>query len=273
VSFLGRARMWLRAAASRSRLDREMREEMSSHLTQATERFMARGMLEAEARQAAQREFGHIGTVTESGREARGGQWITSVAEDLRHAMRYFARSPLASITIVLTLALGIGFSSAGFTVLEGMLYRPAPGVPDDPSLVKIRGRMNVRPYRRSLSWEELNSYAAQTGTFSAVVGWAASSVVIDHGSPDAGVINATGFFVTPNYFRTLETRLFAGRLFEQSRFDQLSPPELTAIVSYDFARQLDAADPGATIGMAITVNRTSVTIIGIAAQRFKGPI
>src|SRR5688572_4986173 len=173
MSFIGRARMWLRAAASRRRMEREMRDEMNAHLAQATERFIARGMPEAEARQAARREFGHIGSIEQSAREARGAQWITSVGEDLRHAMRYFARTPLSSITIVLTLALGIGFSSASFSVLQGFLYRPAPGIPDDPALVKIRGLTSVRPYTRSVSWEELTSYAGLTATFSSVVGWA----------------------------------------------------------------------------------------------------
>jgi len=273
MSSVGRARKWLQAAASRRRLEREMREEMDAHLAQATARFMARGLTAAEARQAAQREFGHLGSIEQSGREARGAEWITGVSEDLRHASRYFARTPLASITIVLTLALGIGFSSAGFSVLNGMLYRPAPGVADDPSLVRIRGRINVRPYSRKLSWEELNSYAAQSQTFSAVVGWSEASVVVDPRVQDRGVINAHAFFVTPNYFRTLDTRMFAGRWFEQSRFDQLSPPELAAIVSHDFARQLDGVDAAAMVGKTITVNGTTVTIIGITTPRFNGPI
>jgi predicted permease len=273
MSIIGRARMWMRAAASRRRLEGEMHEEMNAHLAQAAERFMARGMSESEARQAAQREFGHLGSIEQSAREARGAQWITSVGEDLRHAMRYFARTPLASITIILTLALGIGFSSAGFSVLDGVVFRPAPGVPDDPALVKIRGRTNMRPYTRKLSWEELNSYAAQTGTFSAVVGWSETSVVIDPRVEDRGVLNAHAIFVTPNYFRILETRLIAGRLFEQSRFDQLSPPELTAIVSHDFARQLDGVDAAAMVGRTITVNGTSVTITGVTTPRFNGPV
>jgi hypothetical protein len=130
MSFIGRARMWLRAAASRRRLEREMHDEMSAHLAQATARFKARGMQDAEAQQAARREFGHLGSIEQSAREARGAKWITDLGEDLRHALRYFRRTPLSSITIVLTLALGIGFSSAGFSVLDGLLFRPAPGVP-----------------------------------------------------------------------------------------------------------------------------------------------
>ena len=273
MSVLGRARKSLQAVVARRRLEREMREELDAHLTQATARFLARGMTESDARQAAHREFGHRGSIEQSGREARGTQWLTDLGEDLRHASRYFARTPLASITIVLTLALGIGFSSAGFSVLDGLLYRPAPGVPDDPELVKIRGRVNVRPYRRKVSWEELTSYAAQTRTFSAVVGWTESNVVIDPRVADRGVMKGREIFVTPNFFRTLQTRMFVGRWFEQSRFDQLSPPELTAIVSHDFARELDGADAAAMIGRTITVNGTSVTVIGVTMPRFNGPI
>ena len=62
------------------------------------------------------------------------------MGSDLKYALRYFARTPLTTITIVLTLALGIGFSSAVFSVLHGIFMRPSPGVPDDPALVKIRG-------------------------------------------------------------------------------------------------------------------------------------
>jgi macrolide transport system ATP-binding/permease protein len=273
MSFLGRARMWLRAAASRSRLDREMREEMSAHLTQATERFKGRGMTEQDARQAALKEFGHRGSMEQTARDARGAQWIGGVREDLRHAMRYFARTPLSSVTIVLTLALGIGFSSASFSVLQGFLYRPAPGVPDDPALVKIRGLTSVQPYTRKLSWEELTSYSGLTNTFSRVVGWATTGVVVDAGDSERGALTSRGVFVTPNYFGTLRTTLVAGRGFDQTRFDQITPAELTAVVSHTFAQELDGADPLAVVGKAVTVNGTPITIIGVTAPRFNGPV
>lgn len=83
----------------------------------------------------------------------RGGQWVESAFADLKYALRYFARTPLATATIVLTLALGIGFSSAVFSVPAGILTRPAPGVPNDTRLVKIRGLSDVRPYTRLLSY------------------------------------------------------------------------------------------------------------------------
>ena len=118
MSTFGRARAWIRAVVVRGRLEREMHEEMAAHVAQAVERFMARGMSEQDARLAARREFGHLGTVQAAARDARGGRWADSLATDLKYAFRYFARTPLATITIVLTLALGIGFSSAVFSVI-----------------------------------------------------------------------------------------------------------------------------------------------------------
>lgn len=132
----------------RGRLDREMHDEMAAHIAQATERFMARGMSEQDARLAARRAFGHMGAVQQSARDVRGAQWVESIAADVRYALRHFVRTPFTTVTIVLTLALGIGFSSAVFSVLTAILTRPAPGVPDDPALVKIRGLANARPFR-----------------------------------------------------------------------------------------------------------------------------
>jgi hypothetical protein len=132
-----------------------MQEEMAAHLAQATDRFRARGMNTGEAMLAARREFGVVSVIQESAREARGGQWIASAIGDLRHAVRHFARAPLMAATIVLTLTLGIGISSAAYGIVSGIFTRPAPGVPNDKSLVTIRGIAveDGRPSARSFSW------------------------------------------------------------------------------------------------------------------------
>ena len=272
MSVFGRTRIWLRAVVMRGRMEREMHEEMAAHIKQAAERFRARGMSERDAVLAARREFGHLGAVQQSARDARGGQWIDSLIGDLRYALRYFARTPLTSITIVLTLALGIGFSSAVFSVLHGILTRPAPGVPDDPQLVKIRGLSDVRPYARALSYPELAAYAGLTDKFASVVGWITSGVVVDFGDRNLGVISARALFVTPNYLGTLGIQLAAGRGFGQSRFDERFPPELTAIVGHAFAIDRFGDAPSA-IGKQIKVNDAAVTIIGVTPPRFNGVV
>ena len=272
MSAVGRMRAWLRVVVRREQMERQMREEMSAHLEQAAERFMSRGMSRHDAVISAQREFGPVGLLQEHARDARGGQWIDNLRRDVKYAFRYYARTPLTTVTIILTLTLGIGFSSAVFSVLNGILTRPAPGVPNDPALVKIRGSMDVRPYDRSLSYPELVAYASLTTKFESVVGWGTSGVVIGTGDAALGVASARGFFVTPNYFATLGVRLAAGRSFDQTRFEQRSPPELTAIVSFGLAMERFGS-PQAAVGKQIVVNEVPITVIGVAPQRFNGPV
>jgi predicted permease len=272
MSALGRTRAWLRAVVSRGRMEREMQEEMAVHIEQAAARFRARGMSERDALLAARREFGHMGALQEEARDARGGQWVDHLARDVRYALRYFARTPLTTITIVSTLALGIGFSSAVFSVIDGILTRPAPGVPDDPALVKIRGISTVRPFDRKLSYPELSAYATLTDRFESVAGWVGAGVVVDAGDPDVGALSARALFVTPNYFRALGVRPAAGRGFSQARFDERFPPELTAVISDAFASERFGG-ARAAVGKQVKLNDVTVTIIGVAPPRFNGAV
>ena len=272
MSAVGRARKLVRAVVMRARVEREMREEMRAHIEQATERFMARGMSEREARFAAQREFGQMGAIEQLARDARGGEWADSVVADIKYALRYFLRTPLTAVTIILTLALGIGFSSAVFSALTGILTRPAPAVPDDPALVKVRGISGVDPKARLLSYPELSAYSALENKFASVVGWVSAAAVIDAGDRDLGVFTARADFVTPNYFRTLGVRLADGRAFTQSRFGTLAPAELSAIVSDAIATEQFGGTRGA-LGKRMRVNDVEVTIIGVAPRRFAGPV
>ena len=174
----------LRAVFRRGALDREMREEMALHIEQATERLMRRGLNEADARDAARREFGNVAVLQEEARDVRGARWIESCLADVQFALRHFARTPLTAVTLVLVLALGIGVNSALFSILQALTMRPAPGVPDDPALVRIRGtvvaRDNGRLQPRRFSMPEVNDLASRRETFSAVAAYARHEMVLD---------------------------------------------------------------------------------------------
>lgn len=272
MSTLGRVRAWGRAVLFRGRAEREMRQEMAVHIARATERFRARGMSESEADAAARREFGQIAGVEEQSRDMRGGALLHGLGEDVKYAFRYFARTPLATITIVLTLAFGIGVSSAIFSVLDGLTRRPAPFVPNDPALVKIRGISNPPLEPRLLSYEELAADAALTGEFASVAAWTATNVVVDDANPDAYASAALAHVVTPNYFRALGITPAAGRFFVQSRFEDLAPPEFTAVVSYAMATaRLGGVE--AAIGKHLTINELSFTVVGVMPDGFRGVI
>lgn len=269
MSFIGRLRNRVRAAAARSRLERDMQEEMAAHIQQAAERLRARGMSDHDALLAARREFGNVGVLQEQARDARGARWIESVLGDLRHAIRQSARTPLLAATIVVTLTLGIGVSAAGFGVLAGMLTRPAPGVPSDPSLVAIRGlQRSAQSYgSRELSYPELMELG-RLDEFSEVAGWTMTTVAAEFGGQE--LETAFAQFVTPNFFRVLHLTINPGRGFAQSRFDDRAPPEVTAVMSRLFAIE-KFGSPDAAVGKTMKLNGAIVTIVGVAPPRFIG--
>src|SRR5437879_12113416 len=86
-----------------------------------------RGQDKEEAGQAARREFGNVGLVKEVTRDVWGGRWLRDVADDARYEMRILWKNPGFTIVAILSLALGIGATTAVFSVVYGVLVNPYP--------------------------------------------------------------------------------------------------------------------------------------------------
>jgi predicted permease len=269
MSLFGRMKKRVRAAAARSRLEREMQDEMQEHIDRAAERFRDRGLSEADALLAARREFGNVGVTQEQARDARGARWIESVLGDIRYAARQIRRTPLLAATIVLTLTLAIGVGAAAIGTVSGVWTRPAPGVPDDKALVAIRGLLTNERGRaaRLVSYPELMDYARQS-VFKEVAGSANSLVVVEVAGQPAG--SSEAYFVTPNFFHALGLRIGGGPGFSQTRVDDHSTPELTAVIARLYARERFGVEDEA-VGKTIRVNGVNVRIVGVAPPRFIG--
>lgn len=110
----------------------EMDEELRFHLEQSTKARIAAGMSPAEARRAAMVEFGGVERTREQCYEQRPGWWMGTVAQDVRYALRGFRRNPMSTVTVLATLTLGIGATTAVFSVVDRILFRPLPYVQDD---------------------------------------------------------------------------------------------------------------------------------------------
>lgn len=127
MSLLRRIGRRLRYLFRRGLTDAEMAEEMRFHLEERTADYLADGLAADDARYAAQRKFGNLGSLQEQAREARGWGWLERLGNDLRLAAHQLVRSPGFSLTAIITLALGIGANTAMFSAFNGVLLRPLP--------------------------------------------------------------------------------------------------------------------------------------------------
>ena len=119
-------RIWL-TLFRRSRVNAEIAEEIQSHLAMRADLERQSGLSAAEADATARRKFGNATLVLEDTRRFHLAPFLESVLQDLSHALRQLFRNPIFSVTVLLILALGIGASTAVFTVVDGVLFRPLP--------------------------------------------------------------------------------------------------------------------------------------------------
>jgi len=124
---------WIRFAKQKD----ELSEELRAHLQMAITHRMERGEPEAEARCNAMREMGNVSLIQDVTREMWGGVWLERVLHDVRYALRQLRRAPGFAVTVVVTLALGLGAAVAMYTVVDRVLLRPLP-YRDAGSLVQI---------------------------------------------------------------------------------------------------------------------------------------
>jgi putative ABC transport system permease protein len=105
----------------------ELEEELQFHLEESIAAKLAAGLDPGDARRQVLIEFGGVERVREECNEQRPGWWIDTLGQDVRYALRGFRRNPLFSVTILVTLGLGIGATTAVFSVVDRILFRPLP--------------------------------------------------------------------------------------------------------------------------------------------------
>ncbi len=127
----------LRGLFHKRHLDGDLDAELQAHLELLTEENIRRGLSPEDARYAARREFGGVEQVKELHRDQRGIPFLDALLQDLRFALRAFAKRPGFALVAILTLALGIGATTAVFSVVDRILFRSLP-YPHDERLVSF---------------------------------------------------------------------------------------------------------------------------------------
>lgn len=261
------------AVAGHDAGDADLRAEMESHLALEIDEHIRRGLPADQARRKAMMAAGGFTQASESVRDQRGLPWIEGLVADLRFAARHFRRTPLASVTMVLVLSIGIGANVVLFTMLNSMMTMPAPGMERDASVVRIRGSMSVPRLgwesARLMSWPEVREYAARTDLFAGVAAWADESATLLQGdSNEPAAVNM--IYASTRYLSVLGLRPSLGTEPYAGGDDTRLTASPSVMISEPMWQQWFG---GATdvIGRTVRINGTPVRIAGVAPARFLG--
>jgi predicted permease len=254
----------LRGTWLRSRLDDELDEEIRVHLDMQAEEFVRQGMSPGEARLAARRRFGGVDQVKETYRDRRGLPAIESFVRDLQYSARLLGRAPGFAVVAIITLAIGIGASTAVFTLLNRAMFQPLP-VREPGRLVALN---NSAPNRMMPTFSYLTylDLRDRHTVFDGVVGYRFAPISVSH---DGVNERLWSYIVTGNYFDLLGVRAARGRTIGPSD-DVGRGAHPVTVVSYRFWQQRLGGAPDA-LNRTVLVNGRRYTIIGVAPQEFFG--
>jgi predicted permease len=245
--------------------DQRLREEMEEHLAFQTAENLRNGLPPEEARRQAVLKFGAVGTIREEYHAEHGLPFIETLLQDVRYALRLFAKSPGFAAIAVLTMALGIGATTAIFSVVDATLLHPLL-YPHPAQLVRVEDDLTGvggRDVGISIpEWKDLE----HSGIFQYV------SLV------GGGSANLTGSLqperiaflsVTPNYLATLGVKPEMGRWFDPD--DQTPGFTLDVLISDGLWKRAYGADPH-IVGKSLRLDNDLYRIIGVMPAGFHDP-
>lgn len=265
MSVMGRiAEAWrrIRSIEGRETLESGLDEEIRFHIDQQTEKHRQAGMGPAEARRLARLKFGGMEGVKETARDEFRSALLEDSVRDVRHGLRVLRRAPAFTAAALLTLALGIGATSAIFSVVRTVLLRPLP-YHEPHRIVAVwetnRGgtSRNVIAPANFVAWRE----RAQTLEHPGMVGPATVAMIVD-GQP----AKVAGLTFSYDAFAALGVRPVLGRAYTAA--EDLGSNDAVIVLSHEFwQRRLGGrAD---VLRMTLTTDGRPRTVIGVMPAGF----
>jgi len=254
---------WWRKESREEDLDRELR----AHLELEAEEQEANDLSSREARDAAQRAFGNLTWVKEEVRFMWGWTLWETIFQELRYAMRTLRKSPAFAATAILTLALGIGASTAVFTVVDSVLLKPL-AFHDSGRLVACWERVRfLRVDATGPNPRHVEAWRQRASAFSGLtyLRHMAMGLALGHEHP-----NQVSVVVTiPNLFDILQVHAMLGRTFVPD--DGVQGHDNVALLTYPVWQELFHGDPG-VIGTTIRLGDVSRQVVGVLPADFHFP-
>ncbi|HEV2665080.1 MAG TPA: ABC transporter permease, partial [Blastocatellia bacterium] len=253
----------------RRKLERELEEEIRSHLEMQIEDNLRQGMSPEDARRAARLRFGGVEQVKEAYRDKGRLGWIESLWQDLRYAIRSLFRNPVFSVVVLLTLAIGIGSTTAIFSVVYALLLKPLP-YPDSDRLVRLIVIQSPGPPGQSstggpqrvpggINVRELTELRSRMRSVSAIGVYNVARMTMTGGGEASRL---EGMVISASIWQAIGARPLLGRVFDATEADPV------IVLSNRAWKRFFQGDPG-VIGRNIVLGGNNYTVIGVMPEEF----
>lgn len=256
---------------------RDVGTEVSLHLELRVEQLVRRGLTEDDARREAERRFGSIERALPAleefahrrDRQMTFRDWLDSVAQDVRYALRGLRREPAFTAFAVITLALGIGANAAMYGVVDRLLLRGPDHVVDSDQLYRFTvtvplssGGEGTWAYTGYVMYQNLKPVTA----FQGVAAYATRSMNFGRGREATSI---PGGAATANFFSLLGVRPLLGRFFTPDEDDPGAPARVAVLGELLWRNQFGG--DRSIVGRTVTLNQNEYTVIGVAPRGFTG--
>ncbi|HEV2462344.1 MAG TPA: ABC transporter permease [Acidobacteriaceae bacterium] len=254
----------LRALFRGKEMDAEVDEELRYHLEREAEKYRRSGISGEDAGRRARVALGGRTQVLQQSRDSRGTKFIEDLLQDLRYAVRSFAKTPVLTALIVLSLAIGIGANTAIFSVTSTLLLKPLPYPhPDRLAILWLRSPGIGIPQ----DWPSPGQYhdiATQNNVFADTALAIGDSFTLTERTK---ALKVDGIEATSTLLPMLGAKAMLGRIFLPEE-DEPGKPQ-TVVLTYGFWKREFAGDPN-IVGRAITLDGKPHTVVGVLSASFR---
>ncbi len=247
----------------RQRFERDMADEMTFHMQAYAADLVRRGLSVQEAERRARIEFGSIESAREESRQARGLRIFDETRQDVRFALRQLVKAPGFTTAAVVSLALGIGASTAIFSITDAVMFRTLPV--SNPEALVYLGHTGNGDTSVSANYPLLERYRA-ANIFAGVTLYEQRGFSVRTAD---GFENVDGQFVSGNYHAVIGVAIALGRGFSNEP-DRPDGREPTAVISDAYWERKFGRSPD-VIGQTLTIGGHIITIVGVTAPEFHG--
>ncbi len=252
-----------------SKVEAELAREIAAHLALLEDKYLRQGMTPEEARRAARIAYGGVEQATQLHRDERAFQGLSQILQDTRYTFRQLRKTPGFTLMAILMLALGIGTTTAIFSIVEGVLLRPLP-FPDPDRLVilgdLLEGSHCASCAHSSVTAPDIRNYMRDTQSFSHLGAYRGRLFELS-GTGEPATVNGTR--MSCEVFAALGVPPLLGRTFTQQEDEG---NQQVVVLSYGMWRNRFHGDAN-VLGSKILLYRKPYAVIGVMPRDFEFPL